>query len=87
MNICPDCETPLAQSATSCRCGWTLPPSVVAPATRAEILAQRDAEHTAKAREYCRSIGLERREGEAYDEWVARVRKHLRATVYGRLVA
>jgi hypothetical protein len=87
MNVCPDCETPLALTATSCRCGWTLPPKVIAPATRDEILAQRDAEHTAAAKAYCKAIGLARREDEPYDEWVARVRKHLRTTVYGRLVA
>ncbi len=24
MNACPDCDKPLAQSATSCGCGWEL---------------------------------------------------------------
>lgn len=87
MNVCPDCETPLAQTATECRCGWTLPPVMPSLQTREDVLERDMAEHTERARAYCKSLGLERGADEPYDQWVERIRKHLKATVYGRLVA
>lgn len=87
MNVCNDCDKPLPQTATRCDCGWTLPVVMPSIKTREDVLEQRTAEHTANARAYCKSIGLERGVDEPYAQWVERVRKHLKATVYGRLVA
>lgn len=69
MNVCPDCETPLALTATSCRCGWTLPVTVVRPQTRAEIEERELAEHLERAKESLKAKGLDRKPGESDEDW------------------
>jgi hypothetical protein len=82
VNVCPDCEVPLPQTARSCRCGWVLPAILPQIQTREDVLAEREAEHLARAREYMRAYGLEeRRPDETADEYGRRMMKWLKENV------
>lgn len=83
MNQCPDCETPLAQSAKDCRCGWTLP--VVRPSvqTREDRMQQEIAELTEQARAAMEAKGLNRRPGESLEEWRQRTTRYVKEQIMG----
>jgi hypothetical protein len=80
---CPDCESGLAPNATSCRCGWALPAHVPNPQTVADTLAQRDAEHLARAQAWCAERGLTRRADESVDDWAKRMRQYMKENLTG----
>jgi hypothetical protein len=69
VNVCPDCDRPLAQTATECRCGWQQVIVQTSSKSVAELNAEREAEHMARVREFLSANDLERRPGESVDAW------------------
>lgn len=72
MNACPDCDRPLPQTATDCRCGWQQVIIQTSSRSVAELNAEREAEHMARVREFLWAHGLNRGEGESIEVWRAR---------------
>lgn len=81
MNQCPDCETPLAQSATNCRCGWTLP--VIMPSVKTDVLERQIAEQTEQARASLAAKGLNRRPDESIEDWRRRTMAYVKDQIRG----
>lgn len=82
-NMCPDCDRPLAQTATDCRCGWTLPVEVPSPQTREEWLAQELAEHNTRALASLAEKGLDRKPDEPVEAWRKRMFDYVKERIGG----
>jgi Uma2 family endonuclease len=80
-NMCPDCDKPLAFSATECACGWhqNLTPITGPGKTLAEIYAEVDAKALESSRRFLRENGLERKPDESIDDWRKRTLEFLQA--------
>lgn len=65
MNACPDCDRPLAQTATDCKCGWVLDTT---PATTAPTQARCEMEPGCEGRATVRvKVG---------DDWKSSCQRH-----------
>lgn len=69
MNACPECDNPLPQTATSCRCGWTLPVAPPDLKTREDLLAEDLEKRTASALAWMEANGLGKHKGESDADW------------------
>lgn len=83
MNACPDCDNPLPDTATECRCGWALQRISTDVQTRDELLAQQLEEHTRQAFARLKEKGLDRRPGESVEEWRKRTLVYVREQFKG----